>query len=289
VEYKASQHAFSKIGVSTCAGFRPGLALLRLTIISYILTFGAIAWSAPFPVPFTAQYQVTKGVMSVGSTTRTLHDKGNGNFVFESVTKPGGIAKLFTRGKVVERSYWHWQENNFIPNEYTYQNSSDQKRDVKLIFDWQAFEVTNIINGDPWTMALEENALDKLLYQLAIMYDLSAGKNSLVYKVADGGTMKTYDVAISGTERLSTDMGVFDTIKVVITKNNRQTTLWCAEKLQFLPVRIEQRKDDDGPITANLIELEGIPLPGRQSPLEESTASNAQPASESAPPSATPP
>jgi len=277
VNHKASQQSLSKICDSHRTGIKPGFVVFRLFFSISILTICAFAWSAPFPTPFTAQYQVTKGVMSVGSTTRTLHDKGNGNFVFESVTKPGGIAKLFTRGMVVERSYWHWQENNFIPNKYTYQNSSDQKRDVKLIFDWQALEVTNIINGDPWTMALEENALDKLLYQLAIMYDLSNGKNSLVYKVADGGTMKTYDVAINGTERLSTDMGVFDTVKVVVTKNNRQTTLWCAEKLQFLPVRIEQRKEDDGPITANLIELEGIPLPGRQSPLKESPDSEAPP------------
>lgn len=223
------------------------------------------------PTSFTAEYQVTKGVMSVGSTTRILHDKGNGNFVFESITKPGGIAKLFTRGKVVERSYWQLQENNLVPHEYTYQNSSDQKRDVKLLFNWQEFEVTNIINGDPWTMDLEENTLDKLLYQLAIMYDLSAGKNSLIYKVADGGTMKTYDVVISGKERLAMEIGVFDTIKVVITKNNRQTTLWCAEKLQFLPVRIEQRKEDDGPITANLIELTGIPLPGKQTTTAPAT------------------
>jgi hypothetical protein len=120
-------------------------------------------------------------------------------------------------------------------------------------------------------MDLEENTLDKLLYQLAIMYDLSAGKNSLIYKVADGGTMKTYDVVISGKERLAMEIGVFDTIKVVITKNNRQTTLWCAEKLQFLPVRIEQRKEDDGPITANLIELTGIPLPSKQTTTAPAT------------------
>ena len=57
------------------------------------------------PTPFTAIYKETKGIMSVGTTKRTLQDKGNGNFMFESVTKPGGIAKLFTSGRVIERSY----------------------------------------------------------------------------------------------------------------------------------------------------------------------------------------
>lgn len=249
---------------------KPSIENISNMFVGWLVIVFAMAWFSPqalsdqAPTPFTALYQVTKGVMSVGTTTRTLQDKGNGHFVFESVTKPGGIAKLFTRGKVVERSHWRWQENILVPYEYTYQNSSEDKRDVKLIFDWQDFEVTNIINGDPWTMGLEENTLDKLLYQLAIMYDLSAGKNSLTYKVADGGTMKTYEVVINGKERLATDMGVFDTIKVVISKSNRETTLWCAEKLQYLPVRIEQRKEGEGPITASLIELAGIPLPSKQ-------------------------
>ncbi|WP_455207967.1 DUF3108 domain-containing protein [Kaarinaea lacus] len=252
-------------------------ALQSLIMICAVYSISPALLAEQSPTPFTAHYQVTKGVMSVGRTTRTLQDKGNGNFVFESITKPGGIAKLFTSGKVVERSYWRWHENNLVPYEYIYQNSSDQKRDVKLIFNWQDFEVTNIINGDPWTMELEDNALDKLLYQLAIMYDLSAGKDSLIYKVADGGTMKTYEVVISGNERLAIDLGVFDTIKVIITKNNRQTTLWCAKKLQYLPIRIEQRKEDDGPITANLIELEGIPLPSSQPIKAPDTAVPEQP------------
>ena len=76
--------------------------------------------------------------------------------------------------------------------------------------------------------------------------------------------MKNYDVKIAGMERVSIDMGDFETVKVVVTKSKRKTTLWCAKDLQFLPVRIEQlKKDDTVPVTANLIELEGIPLPSR--------------------------
>ncbi|WP_455200381.1 DUF3108 domain-containing protein [Kaarinaea lacus] len=241
------------------------LALRWSSIFSVLFSFHSFATAAQVPTPFTAHYQVTKGVMSVGSTKRTLHDKGNGQFMFESVTKPGGIAKLFTRGKVVERSHWRLHNNKLVPHEYTYQNSSEQKRNVKLLFDWEKYQVTNIINGDPWKMDLEENTLDKLLYQLAIMYDLSEGKNNLNYKVADGGVMKSYDIKITGIERVSIDLGDFDTVKVVVSKSKRQTTLWCAKELQFLPVRIEQRKkEDDGPVTANLIELEGIPLPNRK-------------------------
>ena len=240
---------------------RNPLLFLMPVYLFFLLNWHSAA-AQELPTTFTAKYAVSKGIMSVGSTVRTLRHKGDGYFVFESVTKPGGIAKLFTSGKVVERSHWQWQENKMIPHEYIYINSSDQKRDVKLIFNWEAYEVTNIINGDPWTMELETDTLDKLIYQLAIMYDLNAGNNNLHYKVADGGTMKTYDMKIEGEERLVMELGVFNTVKVVRNTKNREITMWCARELQFLPVKIEQRRNDDGPVTANLVELSGIPLPG---------------------------
>lgn len=220
------------------------------------------------PVPFTAEYKVTKGIMSVGTTTRKLQHHGNGYYTFESITKPGGIAKLFTSGQVVERSNWRWMDNKLIPQEYDYDNSGDQKRKVKLIFDWEKNEVTNIINGDPWTMELEEDTLDKLIYQLAVMYDLSDGVKQLSYKVADGGKMKTYTIEIAGEERLVTELGTFNTIKVVRTYNERTTIMWCARELQYLPARIEQRKNDDGPITADLVAITGIELPQQKLPAD---------------------
>jgi len=213
------------------------------------------------PTPFTAVYKVTKGIMSVGTTKRTLQDQGDGNYVFESVTKPGGIAKLFTSGKVIERSHWRMVDDKPVPQEYVYTNSSDQKRNVKVEFDWMNYRVTNTVNGDPWSMELEDETLDKLVYQLAIMYDLSQGASVLLYTVADGGKTKTYDIKIEGEERIVTELGIFNTVKISRTNNDRTTVMWCAKELQYLPAKIEQTKKDDTPITAELIELSGIVVP----------------------------
>jgi hypothetical protein len=263
-----------------CSATKGGEALARVSPYLYVvviptrkLSAHALLWLVLFyvglwqgqnalaePTTFTAKYDVSKGIMAVGSTVRTLRHKGNGQYIFESVTKPGGIARLFTSGQVVERSQWQWQNNRLIPHEYVYVNSGDQKRNVKLIFDWDENEVTNIINGDPWTMELESETLDKLIYQLAIMYDLEEGHKNLVYRVADGGTMKTYDMKIKGEERLVMDLGVFNTVKVVRHTKNREITMWCARELRFLPVKIQQRRPDDGAVTAELVEISGIPI-----------------------------
>jgi len=232
---------------------------LRRWLISAALAFYCLpSMAEQTPTPFEAEYKVTKGIMSVGTTKRRLVDQGNGSYLFESITKASGVAKLFTSGTVVERSHWHWSDNKFVPLEYEYHNSGAQKRDVKLKFDWVTMQVTNIINGEPWTMKIAENTLDKLVYQLAIMYDLSEGEESLLYQVADGGKTKTYDIKITKEEKVAIEFGKFNTTKIVRTLNDRKITMWCAKELRYLPVKIERRTKGDTPIVAELVDLSGI-------------------------------
>lgn len=258
--------------------FAPGKIIQAgLFLVFFILAKSVFAETIGInPTPFYAEYKVTKGIMSVGTTHRKLEDKGNGYYFFESVTKPDGIAKLFTSGKVVERSYWRLLGDKLVPQEYEYNNSSDKKRNVKVSFDWDNNKVTNTVNGDPWSMDVEEETLDKLIFQLAVMYDLSQGATLLMYQVADGGKTKTYNIEIVGEERVVTELGTFNTIKVVRTNNNRTTTMWCAKELQYLPAKIEQQKADDSPVTAELVDLKGIKVPKSAAPAQKKPADKPQ-------------
>jgi len=253
------------------------LYLLRWFVTTTIALYFLPAIAEQTPIPFSAEYKVTKGIMSVGTTKRQLKDEGNGNYMFESVTQASGVAKLFTSGTVIERSRWRWKDNKFTPLEYEYHNSGNQKRDVKMIFNWDTNQVTNIINGEPWTMKIEENTLDKLVYQLAIMYDLSEGEETLLYQVADGGKTKTYDIKITKEEKVAIEFGKFNTTKIVRSLKDRTITMWCAKELRYLPVKIERRKGDDTPIVAELVDLSGITI-SRDTEPQTPVATPAQPA-----------
>jgi hypothetical protein len=159
----------------------------------------------------------------------------------------------------VERSLWSFHQNQPRPEQYTFFNSGGKKkRNVQLDFDWQNNQVINTINGEPWSMALENGTQDKLLYQLRIMQDLPTTGTSLRYPVADGGKLKYYEIDIIGKERIRTKLGVFDAFRLRHTKGSRKTTMWCAEQLGYLPVRIEQQKNDDSPVVATLTSVTGI-------------------------------
>lgn len=236
--------------------------MLYLLMISGILMFENKAQADNQPIQFTAHYDVSKGIIPIGTSVRSLKRNGNGHYVFESLTKPEGIAKWFISGKVMERSTWIYDNNQYIPQEYEYNNSGkDKRRNVKLVFNWEKQRVTNIINGDPWTMPLETGTLDKLLYQLVVMYDLSNNKNPLQYQVADGGKLKHYEIKIIGKEKLQTELGTFDTVKISRAGKKRNIIFWCAEVLNYIPIRIQQQKGDDSKFTADLVKLEGITIP----------------------------
>jgi hypothetical protein len=223
----------------------------------------APAHAAELP-PFKAVYALQKGPLLIGETRRTLTRNDHGGYLFESFTRPRGLAKLFTSGKVIERSEWIYRDGRAVPLEYSYFNSGTKKnRDVQLSFNWKSHTVTNTINGEPWKMPLVDGTQDKLLYQLQIMLELAAGNTDIRFPVADGGKLKTYVLEWMGVETIRTPLGVFDAVRLRRVNGRRQTTIWCAAKLDFLPVRIEHRKDDEGPIVAVLQSVSGLGGPGR--------------------------
>lgn len=225
------------------------------------------AKSPPVTMPltsFTAVYTLKKSGFNIGETRRTLTMGNDNRHVFESITRPTGIARLLTGGQVVERSEWRYsqnqRQNQLQPLQYTFINTSRSKeRNVHLLFDWQAHSVTNTINGAPWQMPLPDNTQDKLLYQLQLMVDLRREQRALNYPVADGGKLKYYNLETLGEETIRTPLGTFDTVRIRRVHGKRKTTLWCARQLNYLPVRIEQRKGDDSPINAILKSVKGLP------------------------------
>lgn len=228
-------------------------------LITGLFFISSHAFAIKLPENFSATYTVSKGIIVLASTTRKLSTSENGEFIFESISKPSAFGKMFAEGEVIERSTWTYFDDYPRPLIYTYQNTDPSKeREVKLVFDWNKKTVTNIINGDPWKMELENGVQDKLLYQLSIMLDLERKSTSLEYRVADGGTLKAYGAQIAGKGVIETPAGTFDTIKVERKSDSRTTTFWCAPELNYLPVLIEHKKNDGGRIEARLRDFTGF-------------------------------
>jgi hypothetical protein len=94
------------------------------------------------------------------------------------------------------------------------------------------------------------------------MHDLKMGNTPTSYTVVDGAKIKTYKLQYLGDETVDTPIGKFNTMKFSRRRPGKKEsiTLWCAEDLHYLPIKVES-KDDDGAITiATINQLTGLGL-----------------------------
>lgn len=196
--------------------------------------------------------------------TRSLrpvkNDEKNNHYIFESTSRASGLLSWFFKGNILERSTWVYSNNTVRPVHYLYHRSGKKKRHVELDFDWKSMVVTNTINSDPWTMAITDGTLDKLLYQLKMMFDLQKERKDLDYVIADGGKLKNYRFELLGEETIKVPLGRIKTIKLRKQNDKRTTTVWCAMDYSYLPIRIEHIDKDGRKLKTEAVKVSGLPF-----------------------------
>lgn len=238
----------------------------RLGLAAGLLAGAAVAAEpAAMPAPFTATYTLRVNGVPIGRMTRTHAAATDGAWTFRSESRASGVAGLFRKDRITEESRWTVAAGRVLPAEYSYRQTGGRKeRSVTVRFDRTAGRIETTVNSDRWRMPDADGVLDKLLYQLVLMRDLAAGMTQLDYRIADGGRIKDYRLVVVGNERLPTALGELDTVRVVRQRSDskRETTLWCAPSLAFLPVRVDYREKDGGLTRVTLDSVTGLPLAG---------------------------
>ncbi len=214
---------------------------------------------------FTVEYELKKDETVVGVMTRTLTRLDKNRYRFTSDSKTTGFIALFYKKSIHERTEWSIQENRIISSEYEYvRNKGDKRRQVEVLFDRGSQQIRTSVNDSSWTMPMQEPIYDKLLYQVALMRDLSLQRDVSLYPVADGGRIKTYTFESAGRETIVTPVGEFNTIKLIRYKENNddKAVLWCAPEMSFLPVRVDTIEEDGSVISARITSVSGFTTAG---------------------------
>lgn len=222
---------------------------------------GAALAGPTLPQPFSAEYALRAGSLTVARSELSLTPTGDGSFVYELRVGLVGIAALFRQDRTVERSEWRYHEGDQLrPLVYRYERTGEEPASTAVTFDWPNGIARNTIRGRTETVRLAEGALDKLSYLLVLMQDLQEGKREVRYRVVAGGALETYHLAAVGQERLDTALGPLDTVKVqrLGPDGELATTFWCAGELHFLPVKIVHREEDGRVVSMFIRRLDGL-------------------------------
>lgn len=233
----------------------PARAFLGFWLLCCALSVPAA--DAHRPAPFVAVYAVKAGGIGAGRMTRTLAFTADDGYRYTAVIEAEGLVALLKPTRIVEESTGHWRAAHPVTTRYAHTKMAGKKRKETVIdFDWQAARSHATINGTPVEAVLEPGAIDKLSYQLALMRDLAAGVGALRYQLADAGGGKAYRLERRADERVRAAGADYDTVPVVYARDDgRRTVLWCAPRLEYLPVRIEYTEKDGKVTTAELVSV----------------------------------
>ena len=244
----------------TSIAFIPGPAALLL-----LLSGAAFPLAAPareLPERFEATFALEAKGTTIARTRWSLSPGAGGGYVYESRTEPVGMFALIRDDTIVERSEWDYAGEWLRPLAYCYERTGRRAREVGIVFDWEARIARHDSPAGPWKMKVPPGvmAMDKLGYLLALMRDLGRGERGMEYTIADGGKLKRYTLTGIGEERIETALGAFDTVVVRRERENaqRETTLWCAPALGFLPVKITHREHNGTVLSLRIESLSGI-------------------------------
>lgn len=217
------------------------------------------ALSAEAVPSFTAHYTLSRSGITVGETIRTLSPAPNGEFIYQSVAHATGLLARFLKDEIVERSRWVYQDDSIRPLSFiTQRHGGKKERITRQIFDWEKRIATHTRDGISSQIPLAAHTQDKLSYQILLMHDLKKGMKHLEYTIAESDKSNIYRFAILGEEVLTTALGTLRTLKIQRIGDERNTTVWCAVNLHYLPVKLEQHSDDDGHLELKIVSVQGM-------------------------------
>lgn len=216
---------------------------------------------SPYP-EFVAYYDASAGGFGVGNVIVSLKHEGGGRYLYTQETKSSGIASWFSAEDAIETSHWQLKDNRIQPLEYQSQRKGgDDDDNEHLIFDWETGKVRNIGAGEHWEIDLPPGTLDRLVLQLAMLFDLRDGVTRFDYRIPRQGRLKDYRFALMGEDDINLTAGVYHTLKVGRTNDDKdQSWVWSAPELDYFPVRFVKKKKSGLKIQLELRKLDFAPF-----------------------------
>jgi len=218
--------------------------------------FAAELYAAKLPADFEARYEIKKGFIKIGDARRSLKRTTNGNAIYTSHSKTTGFISSLFKENILQTTEFTFKNGLIKPQTYVYNRNNGQKN-VKQTYDWQNKIVRSQRDDKLFEYAIPNKVQDQSIYQLSLMLDLSDGKRSFTYQIAENVRLVDYDINQVSSVRLETALGKLETVVIQVRNKKINTKIWCAKAYNYLPVKIEH-DEGGGVFTAYIKSVSGL-------------------------------
>ena len=171
----------------------------------------------------------------------------NDTWTFSSRSGPRGIGKLASGVfPPLQVSVVRVTDQGVLPQSFK-SSGGDSRKSIVLNYDWQAHRVTGTYEGTKVDLPLTPQVRDDASVQLGLMVELLAGRTPSNVQLIDKNNVREYEFTRDGEATIKTPMG---DVKTVVFKSQKKyspriTRFWCAPDRGYIPMRVQQKKDDD--------------------------------------------
>ncbi|HAU69247.1 MAG: DUF3108 domain-containing protein [Arenicella sp.] len=222
--------------------FTKSLPLILTTLLSLVVSASAYSLE-----PSTIVYQVELDSDRLGKATlgrvETQLSENDGRFSVASHTKAEGLAAILL-GNLTETCDFNIVDGR--AQSQTYSGGRPSKTEYFVDFNWEERKIK--FNGEE-TLDMPQGYLINncnMPFALALLKDNEITET--VYIVDGKKTrIRGYRLKSKSREMLNTKIGSLDTVKIVFErdlKSEKTLTLWLSKKHYFLPVKMQERRED---------------------------------------------
>jgi hypothetical protein len=209
---------------------------------------------------FTINYEVRfTGLSGIASLSLKKAEAPN-EYLYQVESQAKGIARLLQSNRATEKSRFIVNADGLTPVRYEFDGGSGKDSDRSAIdFDWERSTASSVHEGEPAELRIETHIKDRLSADLQTVLELRAGEMPEAQHIAYRNSIRSYDLIQSGEETITVPAGTFKTVKFLRHREDskRSTMIWFAVDAGFLPIRIEQRKNDKPNATMSAVEILG--------------------------------
>ena len=238
-----------------------------IILISMMFLSGA-ACAQPVPL-FSATYKVSYGILR-GEMTLDLRRNGDSGYIYETSLSPRGIVTMFRRGSIVETTSLEIEDGKLRPIDYRSTDTiADPTRNTEYLFDTPPGRVTGVYKERTVDEPMQPNGHNRISAHVAVMLAMNSGASMTGIPVFDRARWRDFEFEVFPDQTIKTKLGEFETVEIRYssTKKNKSWSLHCAEALDYAPVMIVFREDDDVKSKAQLITYQSLDDPDQPQPI----------------------
>jgi Protein of unknown function (DUF3108) len=231
---------------------------LRLLGVGLLLLVACNTYaSSHFPLPENHQstYSVTKYGAEVGQIKNHFLYQDQ-QITYTSKAKTTGMAAFFLKEVITETSQLYWPGDNALEapqqTSYAIRHKKKKKKDQDIAFTWSDanhVEITSSYKNKSAALTSDKGVwstqlLPILMSSYLLQNDKTTGDTILV---ADKNRLENYDFTLEGNKPIKLNGSMHSCLKFKIFKQNssRFTYAWLSKDHYYLPLRMEQYKDNE--------------------------------------------